>query len=114
MPPESLKPDKPSRRRMAAHAIAVLEDAERAAQGAPVALTPAYRLAIGWLVLDGLANRMQAERFTRALTTPPNPSHGPQAEYMRTTEMDQMLEAWRREVRKRDREFISEAQRGVR
>jgi hypothetical protein len=86
---------------MAQHAFEVLETAFKEAEQHPIENTPAVRLAIGWLVLDGLANRMQAERFVKAMTTQGD-VRGTVEGYMRYTEMSQMLEAWKREFRARD------------
>lgn len=93
----------PTRRGMAKLAIAVLEEVERAAWEKPIELPDVARLAIGWLMRDGIANGMQAGRFACAVTTRDD-EREPFADYMRQTEMNQMLEAWRRVVRERDRE----------
>jgi hypothetical protein len=42
---------------MDAHAVVVLEVAQAEAQAEPIKGTPAVRLALGWLVLSGVAER---------------------------------------------------------
>jgi hypothetical protein len=73
---------------MALLAIGILEQAFRDAEHEPRALAHAERLALGWLTTQ----RDEA---------------GTVDGYMRFTEMDQMLEAWRRELRRRDREALA-------
>lgn len=92
---------------MTLQAIRVAEAAAKEAQDHPIAMTPAIRLAMGWLLLESVAQYWQTEAFTNRLTTPPNPSNGPQAEYCRQRDMTIYLEAWHREVRRRDRESRS-------
>lgn len=89
-------------------AIAALEEVERAAQDKPIELPDVARLAIGWLMHDGVANGMQAGRFACAVTflDDREPKF---ADYMRQTEMNQMLHAWRRVMRERDREAEARA-----
>ena len=84
-------------------AIAVLEQAFRDADVEPMPQTPATRLAIGTLLRLRIAEIHQAERFVEAMTTSLD-MPGTVAGYMRHTYMDQMLEAWRREIRRRDRD----------
>jgi len=64
-------------------------------------MTDAARLAIGWLMRDGLAVDFQAGRFVHAVTTHWDMA-GTVDGYMRFTEMSQMLHAWRREIDRRD------------
>lgn len=67
---------------------------------APTPLTPADRLAIGWLLFVGVAERWQADRWAKALT---EPGDGGMAEYCRERDMTIYLNAWRRVVQDRDR-----------
>jgi len=57
---------------MNSHALAVLEAAQANAQQAePVKASPSVRLALAWLVLNGVAEVRQAISFYEALTKPP-------------------------------------------
>jgi hypothetical protein len=56
---------------------------------------------LGRLILDRVAELHQAQRFVKAMASQMD-AVGTIAGYMRQTEMYQMLEAWRREVRRRD------------
>lgn len=89
---------------MTLQAIKVVEAAESEARENPITMTPAIRLALGWLLLDRVAEYWQASEFMRRLKSPPDPSNGPQANYCRQRDMGIYLEAWRREVRRRDGE----------
>lgn len=66
---------------------------------APTELTPADRLAIGWLLFVGVAERWQADRWAKALT---EPGEGGMADYCRERDLAIYLNAWRRVVADRD------------
>ena len=60
MPGVSAMPRKPSRRRMTLLALRVLEQAYLDAEQEPRPQTPATKLALGWLLLEGIAELHQA------------------------------------------------------
>jgi len=68
---------------MTLQAIRIVEAAEREAQEQPVAMTPAIRLALGWLLFDRAAECWQAQAFTLALGSEPDLSYVVQADYCR-------------------------------
>jgi hypothetical protein len=82
-----------TRARLAHHALAVLEAARERGLDQPTPLTPADRLAIGWLLWDGIAERWQADKWAAALT---RPGHGGMADYCRERDLTIYLNAWRR------------------
>jgi len=88
----------PSRHRMNSHAIAVLEAAQVEAQDEPIEATAAVRLALAWLVLNGIAEVWQAISFHEALTKAParaEPHLRWSFDYCRRRDMNIMLERWR-------------------
>lgn len=87
---------RPDRRKMAIHAIHVLEAAMRDAWEAPILLTPAVELALDTLQDVGLALDHQTGRFVEGLTTD-RAATGTVGEYMRHTSMEQMIFTWRSE-----------------
>ena len=99
---ESPRLKRPTQRGMSLLAIKVLEELAASAQAGPIPMTDAARLAIGWLMHAGIAVNFQAGRFVAAITKNEE-ANGTVEGYMRRTEMYQMLEAWRREIRNRDR-----------
>ena len=101
---ESPPPKMPTRRRMTLHAISVVEATRQDAQDGPVAMSPAIRLALGWLLFDRVAEYWQAQEFMHRLRNPPDPANGAQADYCRRRDLSIYVEAWRREVRRRDSE----------
>lgn len=97
------KPARPSRRRLSLQAIRVLEEAYAAGENTPIALTPAIRLALGWLIYDNIAEVWQAEVLVKALTNPPNMSIGESAgPYCRQRDIYTAIAAWEREINVRD------------
>lgn len=91
---------RPSRSRLSHHALAVIEAAVQRGFDAPTELTPADRLAIGWLLWAGVAERWQADRWAKALT---EPGTGGMADYCRERDLAIYLNTWRRTVQDRDR-----------
>ena len=88
----------PSRARMNDHAIAVLEAAQTEAQDGPIDATAAVRLALAWLVLNGVAEVWQATSFYKAMTKPPARQDSYvrwNFDYCRRRDMDILLERWR-------------------
>lgn len=94
-----LKP--PTRRGMALLAVSVLKAEMAAAWIGPTKLSDAARLALGWLMHDGIALDHQAGRFVAGVTTQGD-MVGTVPGYMRQTEMEQMLLTWEAEIRARD------------
>lgn len=97
-------PKRPTRRRLCMQALRVLEQAAADAKEAPIAVTPAIRLALGWLIYDGLAEVWQAETFVTGLTTMEDPDRlgvGP-AKVIRSNNILLPLAAWQSNVKARD------------
>ena len=88
----------PSPYRMTLHALAVLAEARELAKDAPIAASPAVRLAFSWLVHTRVADNWQVHAFWTALTKPSRVPDSPQAGYMRIRDMDIHLDAWREKV----------------
>jgi hypothetical protein len=89
---------------MNAHALIVLEAAEAEAQVEPIKASAAVRLALAWLVLNGVAERWQVISFYNALTKPPawpDPHVRWNYDYCRRRDMEIFLERWRINARKR-------------
>jgi len=81
---------------MTQYAIAVLESAVAEAQDSPVPPSPAVRLALSWLTLEGVAQAWQVQIFWTALTkTPENPERM-LTQYIRLRDMQTYLDAWKR------------------
>jgi hypothetical protein len=86
---------KPSPQRLAAFAVAVLEEAALAARFAPIRPTVAHRLALGWLAYAGLSEPWRTALFWQLLRTAPE-AHKPDAQYCRDGEFGRCLAGWRR------------------
>jgi hypothetical protein len=89
---------------MNAHALVVLEAAQSEAQDGPIKATPAVRLALGWLVLSGVAERWQVSSFCNALPKPPtqpDPHVRWTFDYCRQRDMEIFLGRWRINARER-------------
>lgn len=99
---ESRHLSRPTRRQMAVLAVKILGGLAKEAEPAPIPMTDAAWIALAVLMHDGIAVDHQAGRYVDAVTKPALGEIGAQADYMRSTEMSQMVGAWQREITRRD------------
>lgn len=76
-------------------AVDVLEAASDAADEQPIERTSAHRLALAWLVLNGIAKSWQTQEFWDLLGTD-KVCPGPHAHYIRSTRLVGLIGAWRK------------------
>ena len=93
-----MPPLHPTRLRMTRHALDILKSAQEEAAVDPVRGTPAMRLALSWLVMDGVAEAWQATSFWLAATKPPEAPDRPLALYVRQRDMQIYIDRWERVV----------------
>ena len=85
---------------MTEHAFAILDAAVRDARMEPIALTPAIRLALCWLTVQGLTDSWHVDKFWRNLTCSVEDTEF-QEPYCRRRDMHIALEAWRTRAREK-------------
>lgn len=107
---ESPRRPKPDPRDMAIRAIRILDALRLTAWDAPIEMTDAAELALDVLMKLGIAVDHQAGRFVEAVTTHVPVVGARSDDYMRQTNMEQMIFTWQSEVRKRDRERTPEGE----
>jgi hypothetical protein len=88
---------KPSPQRLAAFAVAILEEAAIAARHGSIKRTVAHRLALGWLAYIGISEAWKTERFWNLLGSA-ECRHRPDGQYVRDQELGRCLNGWRRLV----------------
>ncbi len=86
---------KPSRQRLVAFAVAVLEEAAVAARFAPIKRTVAHRLALGWLAYVGLSEPWRTDTFWKLLGTAEGLDRS-DGQYCRDRSFANCLNGWRR------------------
>lgn len=88
--------------RLTAHALAVIEAAVEQAEAGPVQPTPAIRLALGWLTLQGLTEPWQVEQFWHWLRhdMPDGDRNEVLGPYVRRRDLRIPLTAWQNAARK--------------
>lgn len=87
--------------RMCLHALWILEEPIGRATLDPIEPTAAIRLALAWLVKAGIAQLWQVQNYWDTLTKPCPVKDAYQASYIRFTDMNCLLEAWKMAVKQR-------------
>ena len=88
---------------MTQHALAILDAAVKEAESGPIEPTPAIRLALSWITVQGLTEPWQVDEFWHWLRHPVEDPTQPQAEYCRQRDLRLPVEAWRRIAQERER-----------
>lgn len=92
----AMESPKPSPQRLAAFAVAILEEAAIEARRAPIKRTVAHRLALGWLAYIGISEPWRTEKFWKLLGD--GDFGRPDSQYVRDQEFGRCLAGWRRMV----------------
>lgn len=90
----------PTSARMTEHAFTILDDAVRLADKEPIVLTPAIRLALCWVTVQGLTKAHQVEQFWQNMILPVEQTEFREP-YCRSRDMSINLEAWKQKAREK-------------